>query len=206
MVDLTEDRVRRSFEAGPAARGRRSDEPAVLVDGPRFPFHATLEEYREILKRRERRQSRHAQAFDASGVPVELTGLALSGGGVRSAAFCLGVLQAINTSGAMGEIDYLSSVSGGGFIGGAVTATTRTSRHFVFEGAQPTARGGARGQGAGAEPGMMRDTPAVQYLRNFSNYLIPRRRDWLLDGLRARPRIGGRRRPHCSGRVRLCSR
>ena len=207
MVDLTEDRVRRSVEARPAARGRRSDEPAVGVDGPRFTFYATLaEEYHEILKRRERRQSRHAQAFDASGVPVDLTGLALSGGGVRSAAFCLGVLQAINTSGAIGEIDYLSSVSGGGFIGGAVTATTRTSRRFVFEGAQPTARGGARGQGAGAERGMMRDTPAVQYLRNFSNDLIPRRRDWLLDGLRARPRIGGRRRPHCSGRVRLCSR
>ena len=182
MVDLREDRVRRSVEAGPAARGRPSDEPAVGADGPRFPFQATLaEEYREVLKRRERRQSRHPQAFDANGVPVDLTGLALSGGGVRSAAFCLGVLQAINTSGAMGEIDYLSSVSGGGFIGGAVTATTRTSRQFVFEGAQSAARGGARAQGAGGAPGMMRDTPAVQYLRNFSNYLIPRSRDWLLD-------------------------
>ena len=57
-----------------------------------------------------RRQSRHAQAFDASGVPVELTGLALSGGGVRSAAFCLGVLQAINTSAAM-ERSTISRVS-----------------------------------------------------------------------------------------------
>ena len=27
----------------------------------------------------------------------------------------------------------------------------------------------------------MRDTLAVQYLRNFSNYLVPRRKDWLLD-------------------------
>src|ERR1700733_7279103 len=143
MVDLTEDRVRRSFEAGPAARGRRAAEPAVGVDGPRFTFYATLaEEYHEILKRRERRQSRHAQAFDASGVPVDLTGLALSRGGVRSAAFCLGVLQAINTSGAIGEIDYLSSVSGGGFIGGAVTATTRTSKRVGVEGGEPTGRGG----------------------------------------------------------------
>lgn len=53
MVDLTKDRLRPSVEEGPAARRRRSDEPAVGVDGPRFRFHATLaEEYHEILNRR----------------------------------------------------------------------------------------------------------------------------------------------------------
>jgi hypothetical protein len=182
MVDLTEDHVRRTNEARPAARGRRSKEPAVGADSSRFPFQATLrEEYGEILERRKRRQSRHAQALDDSGVPVDLTGLALSGGGVRSAAFCLGALQAINTTGAMAQIDYLSNVSGGGFIGGAMTATMRKSRQFVFEGRQPETRDAAHAAVAAVSPDMMRDTPAVQYLRNFSNYLIPRRRDWLLD-------------------------
>jgi len=44
------------------------------------------------------------------------TGLALSGGGIRSATFNLGLLQAFNKKGRLKEFDYLSSVSGGGYI------------------------------------------------------------------------------------------
>src|SRR6476660_4533815 len=50
-----------------------------------------------------------------------LVGLALSGGGNRSSTFCLGVLQALNASGALKNIHYLSTVSGGGYIGTAMT-------------------------------------------------------------------------------------
>ena len=45
------------------------------------------------------------------------SGLALSGGGVRSAAFCLGALQALNEADVLKKVDYLSTVSGGGYIG-----------------------------------------------------------------------------------------
>ncbi|MBV8102679.1 MAG: hypothetical protein JOZ31_26360, partial [Verrucomicrobia bacterium] len=45
-------------------------------------------------------------------------GLALSGGGIRSATFCLGVLQALARKDRLREVDFLSSVSGGGYIGG----------------------------------------------------------------------------------------
>lgn len=45
-----------------------------------------------------------------------LVGLALSGGGIRSAVFNLGVLQALAHHGLLSRIDYLSSVSGGGYI------------------------------------------------------------------------------------------
>jgi len=48
---------------------------------------------------------------------AELVGLALSGGGVRSATFNLGVLQAFATHHALRVVDYLSTVSGGGYIG-----------------------------------------------------------------------------------------
>ena len=48
----------------------------------------------------------------------DLTGLALSGGGIRSATFCLGFLQALRQKGVLRYFDYLSTVSGGGFIGG----------------------------------------------------------------------------------------
>ncbi len=45
-------------------------------------------------------------------------GIAFSGGGVRSATVNLGVLQGLEDSGVLKYADYLSCVSGGGYIGG----------------------------------------------------------------------------------------
>ena len=50
-----------------------------------------------------------------------ITGLSLSGGGIRSAIFNLGVLQALAKNGLLQKIDYLSTVSGGGYIGSSLT-------------------------------------------------------------------------------------
>jgi hypothetical protein len=44
-------------------------------------------------------------------------GLALSGGGIRSATFSLGVLMALARRGVLDQVDYLSTVSGGGYLG-----------------------------------------------------------------------------------------
>jgi hypothetical protein len=46
---------------------------------------------------------------------AELVGVGLSGGGIRSATFCLGVFQAFGKLGLLKKIDYTSSVSGGGY-------------------------------------------------------------------------------------------
>lgn len=51
----------------------------------------------------------------------KLVGLALSGGGIRSATFSLGVLQRLAKEGCLKHVDYLSTVSGGGYIGGSLT-------------------------------------------------------------------------------------
>lgn len=48
-------------------------------------------------------------------------GLALSGGGIRSASFALGVLQALHGFHVFNKFHYLSTVSGGGYIGSALT-------------------------------------------------------------------------------------
>ena len=48
--------------------------------------------------------------------------LALSGGGIRSATFALGVLVALARRGILPQFDYLSTVSGGGYIGSFLTA------------------------------------------------------------------------------------
>lgn len=54
--------------------------------------------------------------------------LCLSGGGVRSATFGLGILQGLAKSGVLGHLHYLSTVSGGGYVGGWLTAWLRRSR------------------------------------------------------------------------------
>lgn len=53
---------------------------------------------------------------------MQLVGLAFSGGGIRSATFNLGILQGLASLGLPKYVDYLSTVSGGGYIGGCWTA------------------------------------------------------------------------------------
>ncbi|WP_395015753.1 patatin-like phospholipase family protein [Dongia sp.] len=48
-------------------------------------------------------------------------GLALSGGGIRSASFAMGVMQGLHARGVMKNFDYLSTVSGGGYIGSSLS-------------------------------------------------------------------------------------
>ncbi len=51
----------------------------------------------------------------------DLAGLSLSGGGIRSASFSLGIMQALAYKNWLSKIDYLSTVSGGGYIGASLT-------------------------------------------------------------------------------------
>jgi hypothetical protein len=111
-----------------------------------------------------------------AGKTIDAVGLALSGGGIRSSAVCLGVLQALNHFNLIGRIDYLSTVSGGGYIGSSLTATMTTANRFVFG----SAPGGGLEKEAAAE---ISDTPAVGHLRNYSNYLVPAGVRDLLTGI-----------------------
>ena len=52
----------------------------------------------------------------------ELVGLAISGGGIRSATFALGVLEGLKQLGLLKKMHYLSTVSGGGYIGAWLSA------------------------------------------------------------------------------------
>lgn len=69
----------------------------------------------ESIRIRQRRNMADDEAIK------DLTGLALSGGGVRSATFNLGLLQALHRHDVLKKVDYLSTVSGGGYIGSAFT-------------------------------------------------------------------------------------
>jgi hypothetical protein len=59
------------------------------------------------------------------------TALCLSGGGIRSAAFALGVMQGLARLGLLSKFHYLSTVSGGGYAGAWLTAWT--TREAVSE-------------------------------------------------------------------------
>src|SRR5690349_20475702 len=86
--------------------------------------------------------------------------LCLSGGGIRSATSSLGVLQALARLGWLERFHYLSTVSGGGYIGSWLsTWIRRTSLKGVVE-----ALAGTQGQ---------REPDQIRRLRASSNYLSP---------------------------------
>ncbi|HXI52869.1 MAG TPA: hypothetical protein VNH84_15245, partial [Candidatus Saccharimonadales bacterium] len=70
-------------------------------------------------KLREAEEEQVQQRRSASGVKQTgpWVGMALSGGGIRSATFCLGIFQALARVGLLSRIDLLSTVSGGGYFG-----------------------------------------------------------------------------------------
>jgi hypothetical protein len=110
-------------EQAPEPKPGVADPPAKTQDPAGRPTArkvlAALEEA-AIAKRR-------AAAFPADETPPELprVGLALSGGGIRSATFCFGLLRGLAQNGLLRRIDYLSTVSGGGYAGAALTRLIR---------------------------------------------------------------------------------
>jgi len=93
-----------------------------------------------------------------------LVGLALSGGGIRSASFCLGVLQTLAEKGILRQVDYLSTVSGGGYIGSCLSAAA----------SQPQTAGTSREKFPFRhEPGQT-EPRAFKQLRNHASYLAQR--------------------------------
>jgi hypothetical protein len=93
-----------------------------------------------------------------------LDGLCLSGGGIRSACFCLGVLEALAARGLLSKFHYVSSVSGGGYIAGWLAAWSY--RH----------RNGIRGVEAALQAAATRHAAPLelQHLFRYVTYLAPR--------------------------------
>src|SRR5208282_5231889 len=94
-----------------------------------------------------------------------LVGLAFSGGGIRSATFNLGVLQALADLKLLYRVDYLSTVSGGGYIGSWLAAWTKRTRNF-----------GEVQQMLSTNRVQLEDdieSAPIRFLRTYSNYLTP---------------------------------
>jgi hypothetical protein len=163
--------------------------------GDAIDLAPVLEHERDEIRRRRRVVSGRVSTGPGSDHAAvdDLAGLALSGGGVRSATFCLGVLQELDRRGVLRVFDYLSTVSGGGFIGGwwsawlsrppgplprppfppAEQIEQARERDYRTGAALDIERGGDMAPPA-VTAGPSRSDP-VHHLRLFSNYLTPRK-------------------------------
>ena len=109
------------------------------------------------------------------------TGIALSGGGVRSATFCLGALQAMALKGVLPRFDYMSTVSGGGYIGLSLQWFRRKlSQNTTGEGPAPNTNANDFPFGTvHPDPAMKMGNAtadqkrALQFLRDNISYLAP---------------------------------
>jgi hypothetical protein len=89
--------------------------------------------------------------------------ICLSGGGIRSATFSLGVLQALAKREWLQNFDYLSTVSGGGYIGAFISAwASREGFNAMAEGLTKPVK---------APPDAVNNP--IGNLRAYSNYLSP---------------------------------
>lgn len=93
------------------------------------------------------------------------TALCLSGGGIRSATFSLGVVQGLAKAGLFKQFDYLSTVSGGGYIGSWLTTWIR---RFGISTVNSELASQHHSRNSDEEP------EPVRQLRDYSNYLTPR--------------------------------
>jgi hypothetical protein len=149
---------RQSVASGGVARARLGSDKAIDQTPQRHL----------VLSRREIAVATEGSRAEALGttrltVASDLTGLALSGGGIRSAAFSLGVLQALDSltnheePHVLDAVDYLSTVSGGGYIGASLISGLMQPDHsFPFDSRLD-----------------QQETPEMQHLRDYSNYLVP---------------------------------
>ncbi len=101
----------------------------------------------------------------------DIFALCLSGGGIRSASFALGVIQALLRRGELKNVDYLSTVSGGGYIGSALSWLLSASSEATVN---PTSETdyfplGSRQRGARHADGH----DALNYIRQHGDYLNP---------------------------------
>ncbi len=87
-----------------------------------FRLNKVLEEEKKLVR------ERRARLFgdgEAGKIDDNKFGIALSGGGIRSATINLGFLKTLNLFKILEKADYISTVSGGGYTGAYVQATVK---------------------------------------------------------------------------------
>src|SRR5690349_15804205 len=156
-----------------------------------------------IAAEREYIEKRRAHYGFAAQAEPRHAALALSGGGIRSASFALGVMQRLARDDYLRVFDYLSTVSGGGYIGCSVTwLTSHKFRTAIRDpavhdpefcpdfgldngenGAHPFPDGSDDPQKPSQRHPLRRTDRFVTYLRSHGQYLSPGSGITLLSGI-----------------------
>lgn len=119
-----------------------------------MPDQSYEDDWRKAVKAEQGRLPRHRNGRSDR----LLAGISLSGGGIRSATFNLGILQELERLGLLRYFDYLSTVSGGGYIGSWFAACRKNGIPLL------------RWCGSGPEA---RENESFHHLRRYSRYLTP---------------------------------
>ncbi|HEY4907259.1 MAG TPA: hypothetical protein VIH74_07390 [Candidatus Acidoferrum sp.] len=112
-----------------------------------------------------------ARSATAEAVSDDSYGLAFSGGGIRSATFNLGILQGLAQAKLLPQMKYISTVSGGGYIGAWLVSWIKRAPKGLTEVQQKLGdyENHRDHDGGVAEPRQ------VNFLRDYSNYMTPRK-------------------------------
>jgi hypothetical protein len=146
----------------------------LLLEAGKQPCLVEINGGTDAAAARRMSKDERGREFPVPRPESNLTGLALSGGGIRSASFCLGVLQGIDAlredhePQVLDRIDYLSTVSGGGYIGTSlVSGLMQAGGRFPF-----------------ASKLDQSETIETQHLRDHSKFLAPHgMRDFLIGAV-----------------------
>lgn len=139
---------------GAAGPPRAGDDPATLTKLDQAERAAVSA--RRLLRGRPERPG------------MDAFGLALSGGGIRSATFSLGVAQVLADRGLLGDVDFLSTVSGGGYTGAFLSSRLGA---VGGEGSKSAADDAIR-RSVGGPHGP--DPAPVAHVRAHARYMAPR--------------------------------
>ncbi len=121
--------------------------------------------------KRTRTEAKNSAIANAGEWPDDLAGFGISGGGVRSATLNIGVLQAMARAKWLRKIDFLSTVSGGGYVGAFVGRFYDRMRHTALS-------GGTRHTHLPAADRVEHelnasDSKEIEWLRKSGNYIAP---------------------------------
>jgi choline dehydrogenase-like flavoprotein len=154
--------------------------PNTPADSPKYPLGLREKEIAAIDERRKHVRNDNLAAMTSADWPDDVTGLGISGGGIRSATLGLGILQSLAKHHWLPRIDFLSTVSGGGYIGSFLGR--------FFDRFRTDSIAGTKGMSTRSAPEQVAeeltnpDSPTIDWLRKHGNYLAPQgKTDWRLD-------------------------
>jgi hypothetical protein len=181
------------FRGKTMADAEQSPSSKALMNNPAVNLATVLRDERDEVERlcKNRGAQPDLSSDDHDGIPHRL-GLALSGGGIRSACVNLGLIQGLAKVDILKQVHYISGISGGGYILGWLTSWIRRSGYTTVENqlaGKSTLEPNASEHPPAGQLATAEQTPTarqsfayarflepnpIRHLREYASYLTPR--------------------------------